>query len=140
MKKQYEAYRYVIDQMTSIEIGARWTYEELIENVEVSHKFRQICRSVFEAEVDGSTTIESHLYYLDRTSRSYEIYKKLKTKVTCMIPDTKKKPKEDGTPYYRQEVFQVDDLVKVPPETKERMGVIIQEIQVSKMGLSSVVV
>ena len=136
----FEEYKYVIDQMTSIEIGAKWTYEELIDNADVSHKFRQCCRSIFEREVDAETTIESHLYYLEKDSESFRAYRKMKTKVTCMVPDTRRPPKEEGKPYYRQEVFTVDDLVKVPAQTKERMGVIIQEIVVSKMGLAALVV
>ncbi|MCH4034493.1 MAG: hypothetical protein LKH04_04045 [Lachnospiraceae bacterium] len=136
----YEEYKYVIDQMSSIEIGAKWTYDELIDNVDLSHKFRQVCRSLFEQEVDGGTTIESHLYYLEKDTESFRAYKKLKTKVTCMVPDMKRAPKEDGTPYFRQEVFPVEELVKVPAALKEQLGVRIQEIVISKVGLASLVV
>ena len=136
----YEEYKYVIDQMSSIEIGAKWTYDELIDNVDLSHKFRQVCRSLFEQEVDGGTTIESHLYYLEKDTESFRAYNKRKTKVTCMVPDTKRAPKEDGTPYFRPEVFPVEELVKVPAALKEQLGVRIQEIVISKVGLASLVV
>ena len=133
-------FKYMMQDLYRLYFGVKCTYREILQNEDAYYKFKAVVRQYLIREVDEDTTIESHLYYLEKDSESFRAYRKMKTKVTCMVPDTRRPPKEDGKPYYRQEVFTVDDLVKVPAQTKERMGVIIQEIVVSKMGLAALVV
>ena len=63
-------FKYVLDDLYSVRLGVKYTYEEVIENPDISTKFRNICRQVFEKEVDGNTTLESHLYCLSPDSES----------------------------------------------------------------------
>lgn len=132
-------FKYVMDDLYSISLGVRYTYEEVIENLDISVKFRNICRQVFESEVDGNTTIESHLYYLDPKSYSCRIYDHLKAKVTVEVIDPKK-TKEDGSPLYREMKIPVKELAGITPETKKAMGMVLHELTISKVGLMTTVV
>lgn len=132
-------FKYAMEDLTKIQIGAKYSYDEIIGNENISYKFRSICRQVFEQEVAPETTVESHLYYLDRNSRSYEAYKKLKTQVTVLVVDGAR-VQEDGSPQYRQRVLKIQDLALLSPVQKEKMGMVVQEIEVSKLGLTMFVV
>ena len=115
-------FKYMMQDLYRLYFGVKCTYREILQNEDAYYKFKAVVRQYLIREVDEDTTIESHLYYLEKDSESFRAYRKMKTKVTCMVPDTRRPPKEDGKPYYRQEVFTVDDLVKVPAQTKERMA------------------
>lgn len=128
-------FKYAMEDLTRIQIGAKYSYDEIIENESISYKFRSICRQVFEREVAPDTTIESHLYYLENGSQSCETYRKLKTLVTVLVADAALK-QEDGTPQYHQRTLKVQELALLSPVQKQKMGIIIQEIEISKLGLS----
>lgn len=128
-----------MEDLTRIQIGARYSYEEIIENENISYKFRSICRGIFEKEVAPDTTIESHLYYLGKDTQSYEAYCRLKTMVTVLVADAVLK-QEDGSPQYHQRTLKVQELVLLSPVQKQKMGMILQEIEISKLGLTMFVI
>jgi hypothetical protein len=131
-------YKYVMDNLTKIDLGAKYSYREIIDNQDISYKFRNICRQCFEKEVSPDTTLESHLYYLRPQDESFEVYTKLRTKVTVVMLSGRQQ--RDGSPQYRQEVMKVQELALLSPEEKKRRGLQIQEIEVSKLGLLSFVI
>ncbi|MEE8815654.1 MAG: hypothetical protein SOH60_04175 [Lachnospiraceae bacterium] len=132
-------FKYVLDDLYSVRLGVKYTYEEVIENPDISTKFRNICRQVFEKEVDGNTTLESHLYYLSPDSESAKYYQHLRTKVTAEVLDPKHRS-EDGTPLYREMTLPVKELAGITPQVKKQMGMILHEVCISKMGLATTVI
>ena len=51
METQGNDYKYIMEGLTEIAVGTRYTYAELEDNPELSYKFRCIIKRFFEQEV-----------------------------------------------------------------------------------------
>ncbi len=125
-------FKYYLDSLTVISIGAKYSYRELIREENISLKYRTICKRCFTAEVDPETTLESHLYYMKPEDESCDIYTRLKTKVIILEPEL-----HGGHVRYAEKEMKIGELAGIPAEEKERRGIIIREVRISKMGLGS---
>lgn len=130
-------YKYVIDSLYQIQLGAKQSYAELLDNVDLSHKYRSIIREDLLREVDPSTTLESHLYYMKPEDEACRVYHKLKAKIRIYVPQKKKHLFGGETTEFEERTLTPEELASITPEQKELMGVIIAELQISKMGLMS---
>ncbi len=131
-------FKYVMDDLYRISLGTHLTYAEIIENTDISYKFRQICKQYFVQEVAEDTTLESHLYYLSPKDRSYDTYRHLKAKVLCMVAQPGKVQK-DGSPVFAERVLDIKELASLSPDTKKALSMVIREVTVSKVGLMTMV-
>ena len=77
---EYEAFKYVMTDMTSIFIGAKFSYDELLEHEDVPQKLREVIFRIFLNEVSGDTLIENHVFYLTKDSQTYKALKKMKAR------------------------------------------------------------
>ena len=133
------SYKYVMEQLTEISFGVKLTYDEIMEDEMVSYRFRQACKNYFLKEVAGDTSIESHFFYMDPDSSSAAVYRKLKTKVGILVPDREKR-QEDGSLIYKARTLPIKDFLLLGTDQKKAMQIVIQEITISKMGLSGLVI
>ena len=70
-------FKYIIQDLTNIYLGARSTYEELMEDENVPHKLKEIIVRVMLTEVAPDTTPENHVFYMEKDSASFKAYKKI---------------------------------------------------------------
>lgn len=61
-------FKYIIQDLTNIYLGARSTYEELMEDENVPHKLKEIIVRVILTEVAPDTTPENHVFIWRRTA------------------------------------------------------------------------
>ena len=127
-------YKYILDELTILHVGVRWAYRELQDNIDFSYKFRCIIKKIILQEVDPDTTIESHLYYMKPEDESCKVLTLLKTKVRLYVP-VKKEHRGKVTTSYEERVLSTGELASLSPEQKEKMGIMLSELQISKMGL-----
>ncbi len=132
---EYKDYKYIMDDLSRLQIGSHFTYKELADNEDLSYKYRSIIKRFIEREVEEDTTLESHFYYLQKDSNSNDIYKRLKTKVRSYIPTRKKRFGGGFDTVYKEELMDVADFCEMTPEIKKNKGLMIAEIQMSKVGL-----
>ena len=59
-------YKYVMHDMTNIYIGAKYTYDEIMDNDDVPFKFKTILSRYILKEVAGNTTLENHIFYMKK--------------------------------------------------------------------------
>ena len=78
-------YKYVLDSLSVLQLGSRFTYRELLDDIEISYKFRCIIKQHILQEVDADTTLESHLYYLSDVDESFRVYQQLKVKIFHLL-------------------------------------------------------
>ena len=76
-KQQYEDYKYVMQDTYQLYLGAKYSFEELIDNEEVPFKFRLIVERYIYQDVDPQTTLESQLYYMTSKDLQYRIYRSM---------------------------------------------------------------
>lgn len=133
-------YKYILDSMTAIQIGSRYTYQELLDDIDLSYKYRCIIKKILLQEVDAGTTLESHLYYMRPEDESCRIYQQLKSKIRLYVPKQKKHLGGKVSTEFEERVLTAEELSSISPEQKKLMGLMIAELQISRMALMTFVV
>ena len=142
-KKIYEDYKYSMQDTARLYVGAKYTFRELLDEDEISFKFRLIMERYILPEADREDTLETHLYYLAPDSFLVKIYKQMKARVKVNVIE-EKKPFFGGSrgrtahvpeKRYVTKQLTVEELAGIPPAEKERQGCVIQELSVSKLAL-----
>ncbi len=133
----YEDYKYVMQDMGNIYLGAKYTYEELIENEDVTFKLRTIMQKYILAEtkMEPATTLESHFYFLEPKGFVFEVLKQLKVKVKYMEVVEKDGLLGKKREVYETQTVKIDKFAEISAAEKEKRGVIVQEIGISKLAL-----
>ena len=138
VNSQYNDYKYEMNDLTVLYYGAKFSYREILDDAVTSYKLKRIITDYLLKDISPETTLESHFYYMspdDAGDRSLEVYEQLKTKVRLSVPEIRKKLFGGEERIYREKIVPVRELAGIPAEEKKRQGVVIQEIQISKLGL-----
>lgn len=142
-RKVYEDYKYSMQDTARLYIGSKYTLGELLEEEELSFKFRLIMERYILPEADREDTLESHLYYLAPDSFLVKVYQQMKARVKVNAIEEKKpflhrkEGGQAGKKRYVTKQFTVEELADIPPAQKEKLGFVIQELSVSKLALAS---
>ncbi len=131
----YEDYKYCMQDVSSLYIGSKYTFGELLETETVPFKFQLLVERYILPEADAEDTLESHLYYLDAKSFLVKIYRQLKARAKVNLIQTKKGLGGREKKAYTTKFLTVEQLVKLSVEEKEQMGLVIQELVLSKLAL-----
>ncbi len=67
-KTTYEDYKYSMQDVSNLYIGAKYTFGELLMQEDILFKFRLIVERYIMSEAYRVDTLDSHLYYLDKSS------------------------------------------------------------------------
>ena len=138
-KTLYEDFKYSIQDTSRVYVGCKYTFEELLDEEDLLFKFRLVVERYILPEADPRDTLESHLYYLAPESFTVKIYRRLKASVRVGVIEEKKglfgKP---GKRQYMSRMLSIDEFVNIPLAQKERQGMVVQELSVSKLALMSV--
>ena len=124
-------FKYYMQDIERYYFGARYNYQELLDNEMVPFKFKTIITKYLKDDVDYDTTLESHLYYMERDSFDYEVYKQLKARVRVVLYKDPSK-REKG---FKEKLHTLEQLVRIKPEEKEQQGMIVRELVLSKLAL-----
>ena len=131
----YEDYKYNMQDTSKLYVGAKYTMLEILEEEEISFKFRLIVERYILPESDMQDTLETHLYYLKPESFIVKIYKQLKAKVKISIIEEKKRLFGTGKKQYVTKFVTVEELAKMSVQEKEQKGIVVQELVMSKLAL-----
>ena len=129
-------FKYVIQDLSNVYIGAKYTYGEMMDVDAIPFKFKAILSHYMLKEVEADTTAENHLFYLDKEGRSYMAYKQLKAKFKMSVweeADGKKRK----TPGYISREYTVDQVLDDPALMKKKDSIVVEEIHLSKLALMS---
>ena len=124
-------FKYYMQDIERHYFGARYNYQNLLDNEMVPFKFKTIITKYLKDEIPYDTTLESHLYYLKKDTFDYEIYKQLKARIRTSLYKNPDKPDKG----FKEKVYTIDELIRISPEEKENMGMIIRELIISKLAL-----
>lgn len=132
---QYEDFKYVLQDTGNIYLGARFSYEELLEHEMVPFKLKTIFTHYVLKEASPDTTLESQFYYLEKDTFLYETFKQLKVRVKVQKQVEKKSLSGKIKIEYREEMLPIQDLTEINLARKKASGMLIREIVISKLGL-----
>ncbi len=124
-------FKYYMQDIERNYFGARYNYSELLNNEMVPFKYKSIITKYLKDEIDYDTTLESHFYHMNNEGFDYKIYKQLRTRIrVSMYKDPSKMEKG-----FKEKVYTIEQLIRINPQEKESLGIIIREIIISKLAL-----
>jgi hypothetical protein len=124
-------FKYYMQDIERYYFGARYNYNELLNNEMVPFKFKTIISKYIKDEVDLDTSLESHLYYIEKDSFDYKLYRQLRLRIRT---SQYKNPSDHGKGF-KEKVYTIEQLVKINKDEKEEKGIIIRELIISKLAL-----
>lgn len=131
------AFKYVMQDTGSYYFGARYTYQDLLENELVPFKFRAIIEHYIGKDTDWGNSLESHLYYMEKDSFSYKTFEQLKAKMKVAILVEKKSLLGKKKVQYEEKTMPISKFVEMNLAQKKAKGVIVREVGISKLALMS---
>ena len=137
-KTVYEDFKYSMQDVGRVYVGCKYSFEELLDDEDLLFKFRMIVERYILPEADSEDTLETHLYYLNPNSFAVKLYNRIKARVKVSVIEEKKSLFGKVRKQYVTKQLTVDELVSIPPAEKEKQGMVIQELSVSKLALSAV--
>ena len=134
---QDKDFKYVMQDMGAVYLGARYSYAELLEEEMIAFKLKTIISRYILKDVDASATLESHFYYMTPESFSYQTFRELKVKIKVSLPEEKRSLTGKVKHVYKDKIYTLKELAELNLARKKQLGLIIREISVSKLGLMS---
>lgn len=136
-KTGYEDFKYILQTRDSYLIGSGMSYADCLSDDDVPFKFRAIIEHyILKDDISTDTSLESHLYYLDRDSFAARTYMELKAKAKVWIRTSPGsffgiKRKES----YKEQILSIKELTGIDPGEKEGKGLKIGELILPKLSL-----
>lgn len=129
-------FKYVMHDLTNVYLGARYTYEELLQEDEVPFKLKMIISHYILKEVAPETKLEDHIFYLKETDLSFFVFRQMKAKFRMNVW----KEEKDGvkTPGYKSQVYKIQDIVGNEELQRKKDIILVEEMHITKLGLMSV--
>lgn len=135
MEYQNNDFKYCMQDVGSLYLGACFSYTELMGHEMVPFKFKSIIEHYIMKDTVPDTTLESQFYYMEQDSFSYRTYMQLKAKVKICLLAEKKPLFGEKKMVYRTKVVPLAEFVQMNLAQKKKYGVKIQEIVLSKLGM-----
>ena len=126
-----EDFKYCMQDMERDYFGARYTYQELMQNELVPFKFKTIIERYLVRDIDRDTSLESHFYHMTKENPEYRVYRQLKARVRV----TQIKNRKSSQTEYTEKVYTLEQLTALSQEKKLEKGIAIREIFLSKLAL-----
>lgn len=132
---QDEDFKYVMADAGNLYLGARFTYEELMNQEMVPFKLKTIISRYVLKETTPDTSLESQFYYLDEGTFLYETFNQLRIKIKVNMQVEKKSLFGKVSCKYEERVLTLKELTDINLARKKASGMIIREVIISKLGL-----
>lgn len=131
-------FKYSMEDLYRVYIGVKSSYRELLESEQVNTRVKAVIRQYLLPLVDGDTTLESHLYYMNSEDEAFSVYRHLGAKVLLSRLSRKRFAGGDRT-VRREALLKIENLASFTPEEKEQNGFILTELQIPKLKLAGFV-
>lgn len=131
----YQDYRYILQDTRTLYVGAKFNFGDIAKEEEIPFKFRSIIMRCALGEVDKEDTFESVFYYMKPDGYLYEMFQQLRTKVKVSELTEVKRMFGRREWIYQEHLYKLSEFAMLSKEDKERLGVVVQEIQCSKLAI-----
>lgn len=135
MEYQYDDFKYFMQDVGTLYLGAYYNYEEIMGNEMVPFKLKSIIEHYIMKDTQADTTLESQFYYMTEQEFSYRTYMQLKAKVKVCMYVEKKALFGKKKAVYQNKVIPLAEFVQMNLAQKKKYGVKVQEIILSKLSV-----
>ncbi|MBP9997604.1 MAG: hypothetical protein KBT19_10125 [Lachnospiraceae bacterium] len=131
-------YKHIVQDVTNIYLGGRLTYDEMMNAEDIPFKLKSIFAHYMLREVAGETSLENHLFHIEKNSMSYMVFKKMKAKFLLNVFY------EDGhgknKPGYHIDEFTIDDVIDNADIRANMNTIFLTEVRISKLKMMGVTI
>ena len=131
METQNHDFKYVMQDVSKVYIGARYTYQEMMDTDGIPFKFKAILSHYILKEVAADTTPENHIFYMRDTDISYMVYKQMKIRFKMSFPMLSPK----GEWQYKSEYHTIDESAGNETWKEQRDAIVVEEFMVNKLQM-----
>ena len=124
-------FKYVMQDVSRVYIGAKFTYQEMMDTDEIPFKLKAIFSHYILKEVAGDTTPENHIFYMNDTDLSYMVYRQLKVRFKLDFPVLSSKGKWE----YRSEYHTIEEIVGNGQWKERRDEIVVEEMVLTKLHI-----
>lgn len=135
MESENRDYKYFMQDAGNVYLGGKLSYAEILRDEMVNFKYKSIVEHYIFKDTDPETTLESHLYYIEKEQFSYRTYEQLKAKVKVNMLEEKKTLFGKKKTGYVTKLMPLAELADMNLAQKKAKGVVIQELALSKLAL-----
>lgn len=129
-------FKYIVQDFNSIYIGARWTYQEMMEHEDMPFKWKAVIAHYIVKEADPGIKMEDHLFSMTEHDFAYQTFVQLKAKFKVSVWETAEGRWRKKSGYVSRE-YKIEDIVKSKEFHENRDSVIVEELHLGKMALMS---
>lgn len=138
MELREQDFKYVMQNFSNVYIGARCTYEEAAEHMDMPSRLKTaIYRMVYGGEVSKQEMLSTHLLRLKEQDLAYLFYSQLKVQIKVLfiktITDKKGVEKETTC----EKLYTIEQFVHEEQLKEQNDQFIIQEISFKKIHLAA---
>lgn len=135
--QQDNDFKYMMQDTSTVYLGARFSYEELLQQEMVPFKLKSIISQYILKDVDPATTLESHFYYLTSDTFAYQTYRELKVKIKVCVPEEKRSLTGRTSLKYEDRLYKLKEFEQLNLAQKKKLGILVREIAFPKLSLMS---
>ena len=124
-------FKYVLQDPSRIYIGARYSYQEMMEAEDVPFKWKAILSHYILKEVAGDTTPENHIFYMKDTDLSYMVYRQMKIKFKLHVPVLSRK----SVWQYQSTYHTSEEIVGGEKWQADKDRIVVEEMVIGKLQM-----
>ncbi len=131
MEAENRDFKYVMQDVSRVYIGAKYTYREMMDSDEIPFKLKAILSHYILKEVAEDTTPENHIFYIRDTDLSYMVYRQLRARFQMDFPVLSRK----GTWQYRREYYTIDEIIRHTEWKAKQDEIVVGEMVLTKLHI-----
>lgn len=127
-RMENQDFKYVMQDVSRVYIGAKFTYQEMLDRDDIPFKFKAILSHYMLKEVSADTTPENHVFYLTQDSLSYMVYRQLGVQFKMSVWQPEKG-------HYKSFSFTVGELYDRPEVLAQKDTIVVEELMIPKLKI-----
>ena len=127
-RMENQDFKYVMQDVSKVYIGAKFTYQEMLDRDDIPFKFKAILSHYMLKEVSADTTPENHLFYLTQDSLSYMVYRQLGVQFKMNVWQPEKG-------HYKSFSLTVGELYDRPEVLAQKDTIVVEELMIPKLKI-----
>ncbi len=128
-----EDFKYVMHDLSTLYVGAAYTYSELMNLDDAPFKFRSMVNKIMMKEVDGNTKISDHIFFIDPDGLSYMTYKHLKARFKMNVFHREANKGQGG---YVSETHTIEEIRNDEFLQNNKDTIFVEELIIGKLNLA----
>lgn len=121
-------FKYVLQDVSKVYIGAKFTYQEMLDRDDIPFKLKAILSHYMLKEVSADTTPENHIFYLTQDSLSYMVYRQLGVQFKMSVW-------QPGKDHYVSSYYTVAQLYDRPELLVQKDTIVVEELMIPKVKI-----